>query len=154
MFLKNYLNKKKIKQFFIILFFLQFSCNLPAFENKKINEISQDKFNQLNSLLNNQFFDPRRNKQTKIFQLMYFALSKDGQFSSISICDTNAMSYYDCIDINEKSKTQKNCEKISKQKCFIIVSKNKLLLNEKNYFLKKKAIMKYWKFLIMKKLKF
>jgi hypothetical protein len=138
--------KKKIKQLVFFLSFLLISFNLNAIENQKIKEISEDKLNQLNSLLNNQFFDPRRNQYTKIFQLMYYALSNDGNFSSISICDTDPISDYDCIDNFEKFMTIKNCEKISQQTCSIIINKNKLLLNEKIYFLTREnnQILKYF----------
>jgi len=153
MFFKSYLGMSKIKKLIIILFFLLLSNSLVASENNKIKEISEEKYNQLTSLLNNQFLDPRRNAYTEIFILMYYALSNDGKFSSISICDTNAMSDYDCIDTNEKFKTKKSCERISKQRCSVIINKNKLILNGKTFNIDKTINQKIVEYFYDQKIK-
>ena len=153
MLFKSYFDIRKIKKLIIILFFLLLPNNLVASENLEIKEISEEKYNQLTLLLNNQFFDPRRNANIKIFKLMYYALSNDGKFSSISICDTNAMSDYDCIDTNEKFKTKKSCERISEQKCSVIINKNKLILNDKTFNIDKSINQKIVEYFYDQKIK-
>ena len=135
--------KKKNNYFKLIItiVLIVFLLNFLAFHDKaiakiKIKEISEEKFSELNLLINNSFFDERKNQKTEIFNLMYYALSEDGKYSSLTICDTPKMHEYDCIDLNEKYLTKKKCEKISRQNCVMIINQKKLQLNNKSYILK------------------
>lgn len=115
-----------------------------ALEKSESKYISEDKLNELNLLINGSFFDKRRNKINKNFNLLYYALSSDGKYSSLTLCDAPSMHGYDCVDLNDQFLTKKSCEKISNQKCHIIINRDRLNLNnqifnigyiKKDYFL-------------------
>ena len=129
--------KKKFLIFFICIVFFNLTTALShsAIEIKKI---SKEKFIELNNLLiNKSYFDTRKNKLNKNFNLLYYAISRDGNYSSFSICDNYANNQrYDCVDYVEKFITLKSCERIAKQKCDILVANEKLILNKSKINLK------------------
>lgn len=121
-------------------FFLLICLFQINFANSSIvvKKISKEKFFELNDLIvNKKYYDFRRNKENKIFNLMYYAISNDGKYSSFSICDTHRFNRYDCVDYLEKVKTQKGCERIARQKCFILISNEYLVINNHRIELKK-----------------
>ena len=63
------------------------------------------------------------------------------------------MSDYDCIDTNEKFKTKKSCERISKQRCSVIINKNKLILNDKTFNIDKSINQKIVEYFYDQKIK-
>ena len=123
------------KNFFLIFFICIIFLNLTTVLSHsaiEIKKISKQKFIELNNLLTNKsYFDTRKNKQNKHFHLLYYAISLDGNYSSFSICDNYANNQkYDCVDHVEKFITLKSCERIAKQKCGILVTNEKLILNK------------------------
>lgn len=123
------------KNFFLIFFICIIFLNLTTVLSHsavEIKKISKQKFIELNNLLTNKsYFDTRKNKQNKHFHLLYYAISLDGNYSSFSICDNYANNQkYDCVDHVEKFITLKSCERIAKQKCAILVTNEKLILNK------------------------
>lgn len=116
---------------FLIFFTIGIYAN-PAYSAEKLESLSSQRFEEINNLLVNQkYFDERRKTENTMFNLMYYAISNDGNYSSFSICDIGKGSRYECVDYFEKFLTQKGCERISNQKCTVLVAYEKLIINNK-----------------------
>lgn len=140
-------NNLLILVFFINIFF--FSNNLYSENflkkntyniknNKKIN-ISKKSMERILGYLNGNFYSENLNKTFYQVSGIYFALSKDGNNTSISFCNADAFNL--CAEQMLVYQTLNKCEKISNQKCYLIYRGKTFLplrkknINLTNYFL-------------------
>lgn len=86
-------------------------------ENIKF-DISEDVFDRMNNYLKGKINSKNLSKKVSNISGVYFSISNDGQFSSSSFCD--AYDFSDCAEQHLGFQTLKSCERISKQKCFLI----------------------------------
>ena len=86
-------------------------------ENIKFN-ISKEIFDRMNNYLEGKINSKNLNTKKSNIAGIYFSISNDGQFSSSSFCD--AYDFNDCAEQHLGFQTLKSCERISKQKCFLI----------------------------------
>lgn len=129
--------KNKIK--FIIILLLFFSTHAQSFDFKtrylylytleadKI-KISELQFERLNDYLNGNFFSFEQNNYQKNVKGIYFSISQSGNASVLSYCD-NDIIY--CVTDNLKFQTNYKCERISNEKCYIILVEGNIILNKK-----------------------
>ena len=86
-------------------------------EAKKI-EISKKNMNRINGYLSGSFYSQNLSKKFINVSGIYYAISKDGNNSSISFCDADHFNL--CAEQMLAYQTLEKCKKISKQKCFLI----------------------------------
>lgn len=146
--------KKKERNNLIILFFIvnflfyttgsnsENFIKKHTYKNIKANKIKISKKNmeRINGYLNGNFYSQNLNKKFIHVSGIYYAISKDGNNSSISFCDADHFSL--CAEQMLAYQTLKKCEKISKQECFLIY-RGKIFLptREKNFNLDKYFII-------------
>ena len=140
--------KSKIK--FIIVLLLFFSTHAQSFDFKtrylylytleadKI-KISELQFKRLNDYLNGNFFSFEQNNYQKNVKGIYFSISQSGNTSVISYCDQDVIY---CVTDNLKFQTNFKCERISNEKCYIILIEDNIVFNKKKTPLTKE-ISKY-----------
>jgi hypothetical protein len=142
---------KKIKNNIIFIIILIFLTN-PAYSisvniknqylykytlNKKHITISGENYKRLKKFFLGNFFSYEQNNFQSNANGVYYALSESGNASVMSFCNEKINN---CILHNIKFITKKKCERISKEKCFIIASANKIILNKKIYKINNKNI--------------
>jgi hypothetical protein len=124
--------KKKEKNKLITLFFIvnflfcatgSYSENFIKKHTYKIIKadkikISKKNMERINGYLNGNFYSQNLNKNFIHVSGIYYAISKDGNSSSISFCDADHFTL--CAEQMLAYQTLKKCEKISKQECFLI----------------------------------
>jgi hypothetical protein len=113
-------------------------------KNSFIN-ITEESYNRVNEFLDGRFYS--KNLNNKFFDVygLYFALSKSGSISVFSFCDDDVTG---CNENLIKYQTYKKCTKYSGEECYIILIKNKLILNKKIIKINKenkKNIKQYFK---------
>ena len=65
---------------FLIFFTIGIYAN-PAYSAEKLKSLSSQRFEEINNLLVNQkYFDERRKTENTMFNLMYYAISNDGNY--------------------------------------------------------------------------
>ena len=132
--------KSKIKFIIILLIFsTHASTHAKSFDFKtrylylytqksdKI-KISELQFERLSNYLNGNFFSFEQNNFQKNVRGIYFSISETGNASVLSYCDDNVVY---CVTNNLKFRTNYKCERISKERCFIILVQDNIVLNKK-----------------------
>ena len=122
---------KKNNYFIIIITFIIFNtsnlyfANAASFlEKNTLNmkdikfDVSKEVFDRMNNYLEGKINSKNLSKKASNISGVYFSISNDGQFSSSSFCD--AYDFNDCAEQHLGFQTLKSCERISKQKCFLI----------------------------------
>lgn len=144
-------NQKNKKFLLIFIFFLLFSSESNSFNfikkntiklnNVKKIEISNETLVRIKGYLKGKFYSPNLNQ--KFFQVsgVFFAISNNGNNSSISFC--NADSFDLCAEQLLAYQTLKKCEKISREKCYLLF-RGKVFLptREKNISIEKYFLIK------------
>ena len=122
---------KKNNYFIIIITFIIFNASNLYFANaasflkkntlnmKDIKfDVSKEVFDRMKNYLEGKINSKNLSKKASNISGVYFSISNDGQFSSSSFCD--AFDFNDCAEQHLGFQTLKSCERISKQKCFLI----------------------------------
>ena len=122
---------KKNNYFIIIVTFIIFNTSSLYFANaasflkkntlnmKDIKfDVSKEVFDRMKNYLEGKINSKNLSKKASNISGVYFSISNDGQFSSSSFCD--AYDFNDCAEQHLGFQTLKSCERISKQKCFLI----------------------------------
>lgn len=125
------MKKKQINSFLIFIFSfttLLFSTNSYSesflkkntykMNKKNIIKVSQKNLERLSGYLSGSFYSQNLNKKFINVSGVYYAISKDGNNSSISFCDADHFEL--CAEQMLAYQTLGKCEKISNQKCFLI----------------------------------
>lgn len=106
-------------------------------ENIKF-DVSKEVFDRMNNYLEGKINSKNLSKKASNISGVYFSISNDGRFSSSSFCD--AYDFNDCAEQHLGFQTLKSCERISKQKCFLIFrgkeflpTRSKQFVLEKNF---------------------
>jgi len=133
---------KKLKiNFFLLLILFFFTTEVYSFNlnfknkylfkyssDENIINISEKNLDRLRTFFLGNFFSYEQNNfQTSAYGV-YFALSKSGNSSVMSFCNEKIDN---CILNNMQFITKKKCERLSAEKCFIIATNNKIILNKK-----------------------
>lgn len=133
--------------FFIINIEKTLASNFEFTSKNSFIKITEESYNKINEFINGRFFS--KNLNNKFFDVygLYFALSKSGDVSVFSFCDDNVTG---CNENLIKYQTYKKCTKYSGEECYIVLIKDKLVLNKKIVKINKKNIKnikKYFKIL-------
>jgi len=143
--------KNKFRLFFIsILIFFYPSHSLPNLNlqnlylfkystNEKIIKISENNLKRLKEFFFGDFYSYEQNNYQSGAKGIYFAVSESGNSSVFSFCNEDINN---CILNNMQFITKKKCERISKEKCTIIATNNKIILNKKIYSIKNENLEK------------
>lgn len=142
-------NKKNNILLLIFLFFLftssSFTENYVKKNTIKLEKgakiiVSKNVYSRIEGYLNGEFYSKNLNKKLKQVSGIYFALSKDGNSSSISFCDADHFNL--CAEQLLAYQTLKKCEKYSQIKCFLIF-RGKVFLptKDKNIDIKKNFVL-------------
>ena len=144
---------KKNNYFIIIVTFIIFNtsslyfANAASFlkkntlsikENAKFG-INKEVFDRMKNYLEGKINSKNLSKKASNISGVYFSISNDGQFSSSSFCD--AYDFNDCAEQHLGFQTLKSCERISKQKCFLIFRGREFLPTRSKQF----ELEKYFK---------
>lgn len=118
--------KNKLLCIIFIFFVTSFQCYAESFikkntynlNNNQNIKISNTTYMRIKGYLNGNFYSENLNK--KLYQIsgIYFSISQDGNYSTTSFCDADDFSL--CAEQMLAYQTLKKCERISKQKCFLI----------------------------------
>lgn len=100
--------------------------------NSSIKKISNQNLKRLENFLSGNFYSYQQNNFQKNVHGAYFALSETGTTSVLSYC---VETIEECILDNAQFITKKKCERISNEKCFIILSQNTLVMNNNKYII-------------------
>ena len=142
---------KKLKiNFFLLLVLFFFTTEVYSFNlnfknkylfkyssDENIINISEKNLDRLRTFFLGNFFSYEQNNYQSNASGVYFALSITGNASVLSFCNEVINN---CILNNMKFITKKKCERISNERCFIIASGNKIILNKKIYKVNKSNI--------------
>jgi hypothetical protein len=132
--------KKKLTTGFLLVLLLTTACtNNISFKNSYLYRyssanteivISSNNFKRLQEFFKGSFFSYEQNNYQTNTSGVFFALSKSGNGSVMSFCNEEIN---ECILSNMQFITKTKCERIAKEKCFIIASDDKIILNN-NYY--------------------
>jgi len=102
-------------------------------------DVSKEVFDRMKNYLEGKINSKNLRKKASNISGIYFSISNDGQFSSSSFCD--AYDFNDCAEQHLGFQTLKSCERISKQKCFLIFRGREFLPTRSKQF----ELEKYFK---------
>jgi len=122
----------------LLIFYSQFTARAEAYGNKfqytgekKEITISKESLDKLIGFYTGNFYSEVWKKKITKSSGIYFALSEDGMNSVISYCEDDSI--WNCSVDFAKYQSLKRCEKISKQKCFVIGNNREILINKESY---------------------
>ena len=122
------MKKKSSIKFYLTIFCILFSFEVNS--SSKI-EISNVTSKRITDYLNQSFFSVEINNQVSNITTLFFYMSDDGNFSTISYCPS--FYEYDCNLNHLKFQTRIRCQKISNQKCKLLFNRKNLYFNDKIY---------------------
>ena len=122
------MKKKSSIKLYLIIF-----CILFSFEANSSNkiEISNVTSKRITDYLDQSFFSVEINTQVSNIISLFFYMSNDGNFSTISFCPS--FYEYDCNLDHVMFRTKKRCERISNQQCKLLFNREGFHFNGKVY---------------------
>ena len=134
---------KNISTILLIVFFLScsnlYANNFQYTFNSDNIKISEKTYNRLLEYKIGTFYSKIYRKKFSETKGMYFSLSKNGNISAFSFCEDDMLG---CVSNLVKYQTVKKCERIAKEKCYIIAIGNNLVINKKKISLDDKETLK------------
>lgn len=133
------IKKNKLTKGLLLILLLTAACtNNMSFKNSYLYKysstdteiaISNNNFKRLQEFFKGSFFSYEQNNYQTNTSGVFFALSKSGNGSVMSFCNEEIN---ECILSNMQFITKTKCERITREKCFIIAYNDKIILNN-NY---------------------
>ena len=134
---------KNISTISLIIFFLScsnlYANNFQYTFNSDNIKISEKTYNRLIEYKIGTFYSNVYRKKFSETKGMYFSLSANGNIAAFSFCEDDMLG---CVSNLVKYQTVKKCERIAKEKCYIIAIGNNLVINKKKISLKDEDYLK------------
>lgn len=127
--------KKKTKTSLILtlVYLLSLCINASAYAEKKTT-VSKKTYERIEQYISENIFSYIYNNNLSKVTSLNFFISKDGQFSIITYCNRSGIDEHSCLTNSPYIFQSKyRCEKISKQECYIILDRKKIISKDSNY---------------------
>lgn len=108
-----------------------FGVNSSEVNSSSKVKISNVTIKRITDYLNQSFFSVEINNQVSNISTLFFYISDDGNFSTISYCPS--FYEYDCNLDHVMFRTKKRCERISNQQCKLLFKRENFHFNGKVY---------------------